>query len=99
MNRVYQQFGEALLNASNVGIPVAGNGNDQAVMKSVMYPVYFWAGVIAVVVIVVAGFYYVTSNGNPQQVTRAKNAILGAVVGLIVVLLAFAITAIILGGL
>ena len=64
-----------------------------------MYPVYFWAGVIAVVVIVVAGFYYVTSNGNPQQVTRAKNAILGAVVGLIVVLLAFAITAIILGGL
>jgi hypothetical protein len=48
---------------------------------------------------VVAGFYYVTSNGNPQQVTRAKNAILGAVVGLIVVLLAFAITAIILGGL
>ena len=99
MNRVYQQFGEALLNASNVGIPVAGNGNDQAVMKSVMYPGYFWAGVIAVVVIVVAGFYYVTSNGNPQQVTRAKNAILGAVVGLIVVLLAFAITAIILGGL
>jgi Ni,Fe-hydrogenase I cytochrome b subunit len=74
------------------------SGNPDAV-ESVMYPVYFWAGVIAVVVIVVAGFYYVTSNGNPQQVTRAKNAILGAVVGLIVVLLAFAITAIILGGL
>ena len=64
-----------------------------------MYPVYFWAGVVAVVVIIAAGFFYVTSSGNPQQLTRAKNAIMGAVVGLIVVLLAFSITAIVLGGL
>ena len=95
-HELYVRFG-ALLNASNVGIPVPGGGNDQVVMKSIMYPVYFWAGVIAVIVIIVAGYYYVTSNGNAQQVVRAKNAILGAVVGLIVVLLAFAITAIILG--
>jgi len=63
-----------------------------------MFPIYYWAGAIAVIVIIAAGFFYVTSNGNPQQVTRAKNAILGAVVGLIVVLLAFTITAIVLGG-
>ncbi|MBB1555873.1 hypothetical protein HG445_002690 [Candidatus Saccharibacteria bacterium] len=96
---IYERFATTILNASNVGIPVPGGGNDQTVIRSIMYPVYFWAGVVAVVVIIAAGFFYVTSSGNPQQLTRAKNAIMGAVVGLIVVLLAFSITAIVLGGL
>ena len=92
-------FAQALLNANDIGIPVAGGGNDSAVMKNILYPIYFWAGAIAVIVIIVAGFYYVTSNSNAQQITRAKNAIFGAVTGLVVVLSAFSITAIVLGGL
>jgi hypothetical protein len=66
-------------------------------VKNILLPVYFWAGVIAVIIIIVSGFLYVTSNGNPSQVTRAKNAIIGAVVGLIFVLIAFGITTMVLG--
>ena len=88
----------ALLSADKVGIPTPAS-DQKTLVQNILFPTYFWASVIAVIVIIAAGFFYVTSNGNPQQVTRAKNAILGAVVGFIVVLLAFAITSIVVGGL
>lgn len=53
---------------------------------------YFWAGIAAVIVIIVAGFFYATSQDDPSRVARAKNAILGAVIGLIVLFAAAAIT-------
>ena len=86
----------ALINRSDIGL--AGPTSDKGVIKGILLPVYFWAAALAVIIIVVAGFLYVLSNGNPQNVTRAKNAIIGAVVGLVVVLLAFGLTSMILGG-
>lgn len=83
----------ALIDANSAGIPVPQSTDSTKLPSDVLYPVYFWAGVIAVIIIVIAGFYYTTSNGNPQQVTRSKNAILGAVIGLAVILMAFALTA------
>ena len=88
---VYQVFA-ALIDASEVGIPKPNKGSDAGLIANVLNPVYFWAAVIAVIVIVVAGFMYTTSGGDPSKVTRAKNAILGAVIGLVVVLCAFSIT-------
>lgn len=81
----------ATIDTRKAGIPnVSANG---ATVTGIMNTVYFWAGLIAVLVIVIAGFFYVTSNGDSNQVNRAKNAILGAVVGLVVVVMAFTITA------
>ena len=45
-------------------------------------------GLVAVIMIMVGGFKYVTSGGESAQVSSAKNTILYAVVGLIVVALA-----------
>ncbi len=45
-------------------------------------------GVVAVVMIIVGGLRYVTSGGNDSSVTGAKNTILYAIIGLIVVALA-----------
>jgi len=53
---------------------------------------YYIVGILAVVVIVLAGLSYVTSAGDSGKVTRAKNMILYAVVGLVVVIAAYAIT-------
>ena len=41
-------------------------------------------GVAAVVVIIVAGIQYMLSTGDPTKVNNAKNAILYAVVGLVI---------------
>ena len=45
-------------------------------------------GVIAVLMIIVGGFRYITSGGSDTGVTSAKNTILYAIVGLIIVALA-----------
>lgn len=84
----------ALINQKAAGIPSASNFS----VKNILNAVYLWAGIIAVIVIVIAGFFYVFSRGEAQQVTRAKNAILGAVIGLVVIMLAFAITSIVIKG-
>ncbi len=83
-----------LISQGNAGIPAATGFS----IKTILNGVYFWSAAIAVIVIIIAGFYYVTSAGNAQQVVRAKNAILSAVVGLIVVLVAFGITNIVISG-
>jgi hypothetical protein len=53
---------------------------------------YFIAGAIAVVMIIIAGLSYVTSSGDSGKVVKAKNTILYAVIGLAVIIFAFAIT-------
>ena len=45
-------------------------------------------GVIAVIMIIVGGLRYITSGGNDTSVTSAKNTILYAIIGLIIVALA-----------
>ncbi len=45
-------------------------------------------GIIAVIMIVLAGFKYITSGGSDDKVKSAKNTIVYAVVGLIIVALA-----------
>jgi lysylphosphatidylglycerol synthetase-like protein (DUF2156 family) len=45
-------------------------------------------GIIAVIMIIFAGFRYVTSGGKDESVKGAKNTILYAIIGLVIVALA-----------
>jgi len=45
-------------------------------------------GVVAVIMIIVGGFKYITSGGDSGNVSGAKNTILFAIVGLVIVALA-----------
>ena len=48
-------------------------------------------GIVAVVGIIVGGYQFVTSRGDPGQTVKARNILVFSVVGLIVALLSFAI--------
>lgn len=48
-------------------------------------------GIIAVIMIIVGGFRYVTSGGDSSSTTTAKNTIIYAIVGLVIVAFAQAI--------
>lgn len=50
-------------------------------------------GVAAVVVIIISGFEYVRSTGDSAKINKAKNGILYALIGLVVVALARALVA------
>ena len=51
----------------------------------------FVLGAIAVIMIIIGGIRYTTSNGDSAQTKAAKDTILYAVVGLVVAILAYAI--------
>jgi hypothetical protein len=50
----------------------------------------FLVGAVAVIMLIVGGLLYVTSNGDSKRVEGAKNTILYAIVGIVVAVLAFA---------
>lgn len=54
-------------------------------------------GVVAVIMIIVGGFKYITSNGDSSQITSAKNTIIYAIIGLVVVAFAQIIVRFVLG--
>jgi len=45
-------------------------------------------GVVAVIMIIVGGFRYITSGGDSNNISSAKNTIIYAIIGLIIVALA-----------
>ncbi len=54
--------------------------------------ILLWAiGIVSVIMLIIGGFRYVTSNGDSSQVTAAKNTIMYSVIGLIIAILAYAI--------
>jgi type IV secretory pathway VirB2 component (pilin) len=67
------------------------------VLQNGLNIVYFLAGVVAVIVIIIAGIYYATSAGDSGKITKAKNMILYSVVGIVIILSAFAITNFVVG--
>ena len=72
--------------------PSGGEEKINSRVQTVLNTVYAWVGIIAVIVIVISGVRYITSQGSPDAVKRAKSGILYASIGLIIVLAAFAIT-------
>lgn len=54
-------------------------------------------GIIAVIVIIVGGLRFVTSEGDAQAANRAKNSVAYACVGLVLAVLAYAIVNFVLG--
>ncbi len=56
-------------------------------------------GVIFLALMVYAGFLWMTASGEADQITKAKNIIVSSLIGLGVVLSAYAITAFVTGSL
>ena len=69
-----------------------GNSTDlPSFITNIVNILLFLAGAVAVIVIIIGGIRYVMSGGDAGQVQSAKNTILYAVIGLIVVIMAYAI--------
>ncbi len=48
----------------------------------------FIAGIVAIAFIIVGGFRYVLSQGNPDETAKAKDAIINAVIGVAIAIIA-----------
>ncbi len=56
-------------------------------------------GLIAVIMVIYGGILYVTAAGEQEKVDKGKKIIMYAVIGIVIILLAFAIVNTLLGGL
>ena len=94
MKYMIEKFAQGLISPDEVNIPPL-SGDE--ILQNGLNLAYFIAGIICVIVIIVAGIMYSTSAGNAANVTKAKNLILYAIVGLVLILSAFAITNFVIG--
>jgi multisubunit Na+/H+ antiporter MnhB subunit len=75
---------------------IGGNEGDNDIslgsrIKTVTNVLLYVLGAIAVIMIIVGGIRYTTSNGDASSIKSAKDTILYAVVGVVVAILAYAI--------
>jgi hypothetical protein len=84
------------INPADIGITDPVRSADSALLN-ILNTAYLWAGIVCVIIIIIAGYFYVTSNGNAATIKRGKDAIMGAVIGIIVIILAFTITQFVIG--
>lgn len=69
----------------------SSTSDPMSVAKTVVNTLLLILGMVAVIMIIVGGFRYVTSSGDKSALVSAKNTILYSVVGLVIALLAYAI--------
>ena len=81
---------------SGVNSSVKGN-NLMDTLNTIINVVIGIVGFVAVVMMIMGGISFITSQGDTAKVTKARNTILYGVVGLVVALLAFAIVNFVLG--
>lgn len=92
MDKLLIQFAQKLTIGTGEGDVNIPTLTDEQLLTNGLNVFYFIVGAVSVIVIIVAGIMYATSSGDSGAITKAKNMILYAVVGLIVVGAAFAIT-------
>lgn len=49
------------------------------------------AGAIAVLFVIIGGFWYMTSAGNAEQAEKGKTAVINAIIGIVVIILSYVI--------
>jgi hypothetical protein len=74
-----------------------GNSSLTVIFAGIANTLIFLVGAISVIMIIIGGLRYVTSNGDSKATEGAKNTILYACIGVVVAIASFAIVSFITG--
>jgi hypothetical protein len=89
-------------NCAQVGVnnvnPDTDSTSLETVITTIINVVIYVIGLVAVVMIILGGVQYTTSQGEAAKVKKAKDTILYGIIGLVVAILAFAIVNFVLSG-
>ncbi|MSU76117.1 hypothetical protein EXS54_01440 [Patescibacteria group bacterium] len=66
------------------------------VLAQVINTLLLWGGAVALVFIIIGGFRFIISMGNPEGVEKARHTVMYAILGLIIIFVAYIIVAYIL---
>ncbi len=79
--------------AENLGL---GNADPRDAAVTLIKVIMTFLGIIAVIIILYGGFTWLTAAGNEDKVAQARKIIIAGVIGLIIILSAWAITTFVL---
>lgn len=80
--------------------PDSCNDSDLSDMvRTIITTVIFAVGMVAVIMIIIGGVNYATSQGDAAKVKKGKDTILYGIIGLVIAILAFAIVSFVLSAL
>jgi hypothetical protein len=69
----------------------SSNYNIQTIAKKVIDWALYLAAIIAVIFIIIGGFLYITSAGDPGRATKGRATLVNALIGLTIVILSYLI--------
>ncbi|MDP2736957.1 MAG: pilin [bacterium] len=76
-----------------------GERDPRDIAASVIRVILGFLGIIAVIIILLGGFKWMTAGGNEDKVGEAKKLITAGIIGLVIILAAFAIATFVLNSL
>lgn len=89
--------GQSQIDVDEEGLNIPQVTDPNTAVADLLSAVYLVAGITCVIVIVVGGFMFVTASGDASLIKKAREMIVGALIGLVVVIMAFTITMWVLG--
>ncbi len=93
---VLAQTDELAVTASQTSL---GNSDLTSVIGNIIKVFLGLLGIIFLIIFIYSGFLWMTAGGDDKQVARAKKMLINAVVGLVIILFAYGITAFIINAL
>jgi len=91
-------FAQGTLNANDLGVGAIqgtvklGSGDVRQTAARIINVALGFLGIIAVVIVLLGGFKYMIAGGQEEKTTEAKNYIISGIIGLAIILSAWAIT-------
>jgi hypothetical protein len=76
---------------TNISTATGGEGSIRALILRIVDFALMFLGLIAVIMIIYGGITYVTAAGNEEAVGKAKKIIMYAIIGIVIVLISFAL--------
>src|SRR6056297_3526381 len=73
-----------------------GDTDPREILVNFVNIAFTFLAIVAVIIIIYAGYLWMTSGGNSERIEKAKKVLLGAVIGLILILSSFAIVSFVL---
>ncbi len=88
------------LGVNDIGNSIAlGGGDIKHIAGNIINVALSFLGIIAVVIVLLGGFKYMVAGGNDEKTTEARKLIVSGIIGLAIILSAWAITTFVISSL
>jgi hypothetical protein len=87
-------LGLNVINNANIGLTAS---DPRATAARLINVALGFLGIIAVVIVLYGGFMWMTAAGNEERITKAKQILTAGIIGLIIIIMAWAIASYVVG--